>query len=118
MSKLPCDECKGKCCTYPVFTGAEWKAVTLSFVVPPMTQINQIKHMSSYVKEQNGSLAVMAFLPNGNCPFLKNGKCSVYYLRPKVCRDYGVVENLPCAYVYPEKAAQKHNERLKKMEVR
>lgn len=111
--KLPCDECKGQCCTFPVFSNEEWNAVSKSVAVPPMTVINQIKHTGSYRKEQNGSLAVMIHLPNGACPFLKNGKCSIYYLRPKVCRDYGMVENLPCAYLYPENAKQKHNERLR-----
>lgn len=34
---------------------------------------------------------------------LENGKCSVWKVRPKVCRMYGEVEKLPCVYLHPDK---------------
>jgi Fe-S-cluster containining protein len=98
-----------------VFSEAEWTAVSETFGVPEPTIINRVQHTSAYMKELNGQIAVMAYLPNGNCPYLKEGKCSIYYLRPKVCRDYGVVEDLPCMYLYPDKAEQKQRERLKRL---
>jgi hypothetical protein len=38
------------------------------------------------------------------CPFLtEDKKCSIYPVRPLVCRVYGVLENLRCPYIKPEK---------------
>lgn len=33
-----------------------------------------------------------------DCPFSLDGNCQVYEDRPFMCRLYGTVENLPCAY--------------------
>jgi len=33
------------------------------------------------------------------CPFHQEGKCVVYDVRPKVCRQYGVVKSMPCIYI-------------------
>ena len=32
------------------------------------------------------------------CPYLKNDRCSIYEVRPIVCRFQGVVPDLPCKY--------------------
>lgn len=32
------------------------------------------------------------------CPLLKRGKCTVYALRPLVCRLWGTAENMPCPW--------------------
>lgn len=32
------------------------------------------------------------------CSLLKDGRCSVYPVRPMICRLWGVVESLPCHY--------------------
>lgn len=37
------------------------------------------------------------------CVFLKPDKtCAVHAHRPQICRDYGVIEQLPCPYVRPD----------------
>lgn len=30
------------------------------------------------------------------CPLLKRGRCTVYAVRPMICRLWGVAENMPC----------------------
>lgn len=55
--------------------------------------------------------------PDGVCPYLVDGKCSIYAIRPKVCKDYGIVPQLPCQYLYPERAAAVQDERMRKTKV-
>lgn len=33
-----------------------------------------------------------------DCPALVDGRCSVYEIRPTVCRLWGAVEDMPCPY--------------------
>jgi Fe-S-cluster containining protein len=42
-----------------------------------------------------------ALTPDYMCPFLVGGRCSVYDDRPKICRQYGQVKNMPCVYFTP-----------------
>lgn len=37
-------------------------------------------------------------LPNGVCQFLKNDRCSIYSLRPMICRIWGVIRSLSCMH--------------------
>jgi Fe-S-cluster containining protein len=32
------------------------------------------------------------------CPLLKHGRCTVYVVRPLICRLWGVTENMPCPW--------------------
>lgn len=32
------------------------------------------------------------------CPLLKRGRCTVYAVRPLICRLWGVCENMPCPW--------------------
>jgi Fe-S-cluster containining protein len=32
------------------------------------------------------------------CPLLKQGRCSVYAIRPAICRSYAAAENMICPY--------------------
>jgi Fe-S-cluster containining protein len=32
------------------------------------------------------------------CPMLVNGRCSVYDIRPMICRLYGIAEGMPCGH--------------------
>lgn len=100
---LPCSECGGRCCVLPVFSPEELQVVRLSVGVPPDTK----------VVEMLGGAAVVAN-PDGVCPYLHERKCSIYAIRPKVCRDYGAVPDLPCEYLYPQRAMQKQLERIKR----
>ena len=91
--KLPCAECKGKCCTYPALKKKEYKVLRDKYGIPKGTKIINIGD------------AKILHLENGNCPYLKDdGSCGVYLDRPRVCRLYGNVPEMPCMYLYPDKA--------------
>jgi Fe-S-cluster containining protein len=32
------------------------------------------------------------------CPALQDGRCSVYHVRPTICRLWGATESMPCAH--------------------
>jgi Fe-S-cluster containining protein len=36
------------------------------------------------------------------CPFLIEKRCSVYEVRPAICRDFGQISAMPCPYVKPD----------------
>jgi hypothetical protein len=46
-------------------------------------------------KKAGGPIAVDGDL---NCSMLKDKRCSVYEIRPTICRLFGVVEGLKCPY--------------------
>ncbi len=33
-----------------------------------------------------------------DCPYIENGRCSIYEVRPFICRLYGTVEGLRCPH--------------------
>jgi Fe-S-cluster containining protein len=101
---LPCNECGGQCCTFPVFTDSELQLVRLTRGIPEGTLLARIPG------------GTVIHRPGGTCPYLLNGKCSIHSIRPQVCRDYGVVPELPCAYLYKERAQKLQAERLKRLE--
>ena len=112
---LPCAECKGRCCTFPVFSPKEYRLVRIMAKIPSETIIKPIQHAQSYDQTNRpGDMAVVLHLANGNCPFLGDKGCTIPALKPKVCRDYGVVPNLPCEYLYPKEAEAKQMERIKR----
>lgn len=112
---LPCDECKGKCCTFPVFSPDEWRRVEIAVGKPKGALVKEIFHMDSVDSlTPQGSQAVMVHNKNGDCPFLVAGKCSIYSMRPKVCKDYGVAKGLPCQFLFPEEAERLTKNRIAK----
>lgn len=36
--------------------------------------------------------------PDHACPFLEQGKCSIYAVRPAICRLWGNTERMPCPH--------------------
>ena len=40
----------------------------------------------------------MACTAEHTCPLLQEGRCSVYPIRPLICRLWGVVETMPCPH--------------------
>jgi Fe-S-cluster containining protein len=43
------------------------------------------------------------------CPLLKAGRCSVYAIRPMICRLYGVTDEMPCPHgCTPERMLTEH----------
>lgn len=54
------------------------------------------------MKEVGDGTAIVV-TPDLICVFYdrETGKCSIYEERPKVCSDYGMIEQLPCIYFKP-----------------
>lgn len=74
---IPNVHCKGKCQAYcgPIFmSGEEWK---------------RIKQHGPVAKLNGDSLT---------CPLLIEGRCSVYAIRPLVCRLWGAVKVMRCQF--------------------
>jgi Fe-S-cluster containining protein len=92
--KLPCDQCKGQCCTFPGFSRREFKVVKKKYGIPAIAQVVPID--AGYI----------IAMEDGTCPYLKNGRCSIYEDRPLVCRAYGTSPALPCKFLYPIEAAR------------
>ena len=87
-------------------TKREFKTIRKKYGVPKNTTIVTIGDLPV----GNGMSPV---LEDGTCVYLKDGKCSVYEIRPRICRIYGTdPEVLPCEYLYPEKVEKKVKEML------
>lgn len=91
--KLPCETCNAKCCTYPVFTPKEFDHVS---------KTHGVSVFAKRVPLPKGH--IMVFLDGGNCPYIKNGGCGIYEDRPRVCRLYGEIKEMPCKVLYPKEA--------------
>ena len=93
---LPCDTCRGRCCTFAPMSRREMKIIRKAHGLP----------RGAKVVDLPGGIGVMGVLDerNGVCAFLVDGRCSVHELRPMTCRAYGTVAKLPCAYLYPAEA--------------
>ncbi len=45
---------------------------------------------------------IWTFTKDGICPFLKEDKtCAIYEDRPDICRNYGKIPSMPCAFIKP-----------------
>lgn len=101
--ELPCGECGGQCCTYPGFSRREFKLVRHKYGIPAGAIV---------IPLQGRGVSIVKV--DGFCPWLKNGKCSIYEDRPEGCRLYGKIAALPCKYLNPI-AALKANASVEKM---
>lgn len=45
------------------------------------------------------SIAVFPVRKNMECVFLINHNCLIYNNRPQICRDYGIIAELPCPFL-------------------
>ena len=86
-SLIPEFECRDncyECCGCHTWTYIEWKLIT--------------DWLRERGMEERFAKSVFDY-----CPYLENGKCAIYEVRPFVCRIYGVSESLKCPYVKAEK---------------
>ena len=88
--KLPCGECKGKCCFFVAMTNNEFKKLRKKYGVPKGAKVLEMPG------NRPGKSVI---LKDGQCAYLDDGRCSVYEDRPVVCREYGVNPHLPCMYL-------------------
>ena len=53
-----------------------------------------------YKIEELGNNEVLPMTKDMKCVFLtKQNKCAIYEQRPTVCRDYGLIEDMPCPLI-------------------
>jgi uncharacterized protein len=80
-----CKDCFDSCGVIPLFW-AEWYRIEQRLGKPmPLADVNSPKF-------------------EGYCPLLVDKKCSVYEVRPIICRLWGLVEAMPCIFgCKPEK---------------
>jgi len=105
---LPCKECGGQCCTYPAMSKSEFKKIKKKYGFPKDAHKEELPGPA-------GNKLVMIHREDGYCPYLKNGRCSVYEVRPLACRKYGEVPEMPCQYLYPDQAKAKVQNMLGKL---
>lgn len=78
IPEMQCDENCGLCCGAVFCTQSEYEAI------------------KEYIATNN-----IIPVKNGiTCPFYQNGKCSIYDVRPLVCRLYGHVDMMICPKGY------------------
>ena len=78
---IPSSNCKGLCqeCCGPVgMTRLEWDRIIARVGKTPSPTPEQAKRLE--------------------CPLLADGKCTVYDIRPLVCRLWGVEPSMPCPF--------------------
>lgn len=87
--KKTCFNC-GKCCgCIPISAFDFWVKHVTDVQTPPVDILE--------AEDKQGAFLVMPITKSFNCVFLKKDKsCATYEDRPQVCRDYGVIEDLPC----------------------
>lgn len=80
FSEIVCTDC-GNCCKVisPTVSQTDIKRIS-SFL-----QISEEEFIETYLKTDDTNEYEMNALP---CPFLKDNKCSIYEIRPTVCREY------------------------------
>ncbi len=78
------------CCIEPI-PASPLESLGLAFAVRFLLNGKEKDLLQKQILEQNGNPTWQ----NGTCPFLVNGKCSIYQLRPIACRNY-LAFNSPC----------------------
>ncbi len=72
------------------------------------------KHGRTYQVRRLDSMDVLAYVQHGDasgiiCPYVKDHRCTIYLVRPLICRLQGVYpEKLPCPFVKPERVLTKN----------
>src|SRR3990167_2428562 len=83
--KLPCEICKGKCCTFPAMSKREFKTIRKYYKIPDGTVFLKTEYFV-------GQITPVSERDLKTCTFLdKNGRCSVYQHRPLTCKSYGKI---------------------------
>ena len=98
---VPCGSCRGCCVSgYPVVLRDADAAVTAQVPAQHIALSHGLRYMTAR--------------PDGTCPMLQDGDCSVYALRPQTCRDYdcrvfaaaGLLPGGPQRWVINQRVAQ------------
>jgi Fe-S-cluster containining protein len=89
--KIPTIDCKGLChggCTIIVASKIERKRARARLHTDVFKDPKDVKKIISNIDTGN--------IPD--CKALKDKKCTIYNMRPAICRFYGVVEGMTCYF--------------------
>ena len=94
----------------------EFRLIKSVHGLPKDAIVTKMKSVATFTKMRKPS--VMVHRADGTCPWLIDGKCSVYPLRPDTCRKYGLVPEMPCQYLYPKEAKEATRKLMQKVRQR
>lgn len=104
---IECKKCQGNCCSLPVFDIKIFEKHQQ--IAQEITKVTSFKNSSEVVINTSDNM----------CAFLdrKDYHCLIYEDRPEVCKNYGIIETLPCPFIKPNgnprsEAGCKHWQRL------
>jgi Fe-S-cluster containining protein len=108
LSKLACREGCDYCCYPPVSAAVPEVANIVAYILSQLPKPEQ-QRLQAKVKEAYEQTKAMTSQQrtstNLACPYLKEGKCSIYPVRPLACRGYNSISKSACQKVFeqPEK---------------
>jgi Fe-S-cluster containining protein len=91
---LPCEECGGRCCRYAPIEIKVWDKIKHKI------NLEEYDYAHKWQGTRKEAMIVWKKDTDGECAFLKDGRCSIYSYRPRACRAVGVI--IPCGYAHPE----------------
>ena len=80
-----CTQC-GKCCSG--FPGYVWLDDEEIDNISNLLKISKEEFLKKYTRSINGRISLKENLPNYDCIFFKEKKCTIYEKRPKQCKSY------------------------------
>ncbi len=98
MREFKCIEGCTECCGPVPFTAEQWKKF----------KSKACEGAKIYTLGER----LCAIDENMKCALLKDNRCAVYEDRPKLCKDFGLIEGMPCAFLKPN--GNKRSEAMKK----
>lgn len=96
LPPMQCDEGCGECCGMVPVTETEFQRVARYVKEKGIVPVEHTNDGEGY----------------GTCPVYIDGKCSVYEVRPLICRVFGHAEGLPCARGHNVNVDQKQIDRM------
>lgn len=100
-SSLPRMNCKGLCqeCCGPIgMTQFEWRRIVERLGREPVETKEMPLRASSGQTVARDAVITLPPGPNLECPMLKDGRCSVYDIRPMICRLWGMTRTMQCPH--------------------
>lgn len=85
-ARIPDARCKGLC------------TKSCSVIAMTVHEARRLRQAGTPLPPHDVALARVYADAGYRCPALVDGRCSVYELRPFVCRIYGSSESLPCPF--------------------
>lgn len=92
LPALPCQQkCQACCCTFGM------SRLELRRIEQRVGSLKTTRH-NVFDDVHGRSMGVHQTLKCNVCPMLKDGLCSVYDIRPAICRLWGLSERMKCPY--------------------